>query len=81
MLKLNPILLIEDIQNKIYELFHFRISKSFLSSILRYKCSLTRKKVKFNGKTKQNDEIVNRYKNCNILERMGCMLIYLYLGS
>lgn len=61
MLKLNPILLIEDIQNKIYELFHFRISKSFLSSILRYKCSLTRKKVKFYGKTKQNDEIVNDF--------------------
>ena len=61
MLKMNPLLLIEDIQNKIYDLFHFRISKSFLSSIIRHKCSITRKKVKFYGKTDQNDEIVNDF--------------------
>ena len=61
MLKANPLLLIDDIQNKINRLFHFRISKSFLSSILRHKCSITRKKVKFYGKTEQNDEIVNDF--------------------
>ena len=61
MLKTNPLLLIDDIQKKIGEIFHFRISKSFLSSILRHKCSITRKKVKFYGKTEQNDEIVNEF--------------------
>ena len=37
MLKVNSLLIIEDIHYKVFELFHFQISKSFSSSIFRCK--------------------------------------------
>ena len=46
MINVNPLLLIDDIKKKIKTLFKFDISRSFLSSIIRNKCCLTRKKSK-----------------------------------
>jgi transposase len=60
-LKTNPLLVLDDIKNKIQELFAFQISKSFLSSILRHKCSMTRKKVKFYGQHEGHEHLVKDF--------------------
>jgi len=61
MIKANPLMLVDDIKHKLYLLFGFEISKSFLSSIMRTKCNFTRKKVKFFGKTENNEELVKDF--------------------
>lgn len=60
-LKSNPLSILEDIQDKLYQLFSFRISKSFLSSILRHKCGVTRKKARFYGKSHDYDLSVHEF--------------------
>jgi len=60
-LKTNPLLVLDDIKNKIQELFSFQISKSFLSSILRHKCCMTRKKVKFYGQHEGHQYLIKEF--------------------
>jgi len=60
-LKTNPLLVLDDIRNKIQELFCFQISKSFLSSILRHKCCMTRKKVKFYGQHDGHEHLIKDF--------------------
>ena len=57
----NPLLLIEDVQGKIKKLFNFTISRSFLCSIIRHKCNMTRKKVRFYGKSEKQDELTEAF--------------------
>ena len=61
MINVNPLLLIDDIKKKINTLFKFDISRSFLSSIIRNKCCMTRKKVRFYGKKEGNEKITNEF--------------------
>lgn len=78
-LKSNPLSILEDIQDKLYHLFSFRISKSFLSSILRHKCGVTRKKVRFYGKSHDHNLYINEFiqkKNLFLSERRHFLSLY-----
>jgi len=56
-----PLILLEDIQKKIYDHFHFTISKSFLCSILKRKCGFSRKKARFYGQSDNHDTIIKEF--------------------
>ena len=57
----NPTFLLEDLRIKIKDLFGFFISKSFLCSILHKKCNLSRKKVRFFGKSNDKEKIIESF--------------------
>jgi len=61
MIEANPLLMIDDVRGKVKTLFNFTISKSFLCSIIRHKCNMTRKKVRFYGKSEKQDELTEAF--------------------